>query len=398
MFPKKPTKKQHVYLDHGATTQPDALVTQAMEPWLREQFANPSALYSVGVEARSAIEDSRTQIADILHATKDTIVFTSGGTESTNMAILGVARKYAEKGKHIITTEIEHPSVLEPMKQLEKEGFEITYLPVNEEGLLNMKDVVSALREDTILVSIMYVNNEIGSINPIHEIGKEILKWRKKHKTIFPLFHTDACQAASTLDVHVERLHVDLMSINGSKLYGPKGIGLLYKRRGVELEPLMYGGGQEQGIRSGTENVASIMGMAEAFRIAHEQKESYVVHMKDVRDYFFQQMSHIPGVHLNGPSLDNIHRSVGHLNMYFEGIDADALVLYLDEYGIMCAKGSACATGKNEASHVLEAIGLSNERIGGSIRFTIGRDTTKKDIDYVMEYLPGIVEGLRTTV
>lgn len=393
-FPEKPKTKKQVYLDNAATTQVDFEVQKEMEKYISESFANPSALYATGQETRKVIDQSRKTIAKILSSQTDTVVFTSGGTESNNLAIFGIARKYQNSGKHIITTRIEHPSVLEPIKQLEKQGFEVTYLKVDQNGQVNTKEFLEALREDTILVSIMYANNEIGTINQIDKIGREILKWRKNQKTQFPYFHTDACQAACTLDLSVERLHVDLLTLNGSKIYGPKGVGVLYKRRGVELEPLVFGGGQESGLRSGTENTAGIVGISKALELVEKTKKEDI---KKLRDYLAQEiLEKIPNTKLNGLELDSEKRLVNNLNISFAGIEAEALVLYLDEYGIMCSTGSACSTGKREKSYVLKEIGLNKENIKGSIRFTLEKNTTKEEIDYAMEYLPGVVEGLRS--
>lgn len=394
-LPAKPFRKKYIYLDNAASTALDPRVFFEMKPWLTTKYANPSALYSFGVEAKKAIKEARNIISEILFTQPDTLFFTSGGTESNNLAILGVARAHAHKGKHIITTRIEHSAVLEPMKHLEKEGFEITYLDVDVHGKINIKECKEVLRKDTILVSIMYVQNEIGTIYPIADIGREILKWRKEQKTEYPYFHTDACQGSTHQDLNVEKLHVDLMSVNGTKMYGPKGIGMLYKRRDVNIEPLMHGGGQESGVRSGTENVSGIVGLAKAFLLAQTEKNNDEI--KLLRNYFWECIeSKIAHVKLNGPALDDEARSAFNLNVSFAGLDAEALVLYLSEYGIMCSKGSACETDK-EASHVLTAIKCSQEEIQGAIRFTLGKKTTKKEIMHVMKYLPGIVASLRET-
>lgn len=400
-FPQKPSHKRAVYLDHAASTPLDPEVFAAMKPWLAGHYANPSALYASGVEARKEVELSRKSVADLLYTNSDSIIFTGSGTESINMAILGTALKHAKAGKHIITTKIEHKAVLETLVQLEKEGFEVTHLAVDAEGRIYMEELRRALRYDTILVSIMYVNNEIGTINPIADIGRELLKWRKAGCTPYPIFHSDACQAASTEDLNVEKLHVDLMSLNGSKIYGPKGLGILYKRREVALEPISFGGGQEFWLRSGTENVSGIIGIAKALVLTESAKERYVQSVAEIRDYFWELIQkHIPAVKLNGPDIMHENkraksaRSVSNLNVSFAGVDADALVLYLDEYGVMCSKGSACETESGD-SYVLKAIGLRKDEIKGTVRFTLGKSTSKKDIDHVMKYLPRIVEALR---
>lgn len=395
MLPKKPQKKKYIYLDNASTTAIDPAVISAMEPYIKHQYGNPSALYKLGVDAKQAVLQSRKTVSHIIGSQPDTIIFTSGGTESANMAVLGIARKHKYSGKHIITTKIEHSAVLNPIKKLETEGFDVTYLDVDEFGRIEVSQFKKALREDTILVSVMFANNEIGVINPIAELGREILKFRKQNNSAYPYFHTDACQAAGTLNLNVEKTHVDVMTINASKISGPKGVGVLYKRRNVEIEPIMYGGGQEFGLRSGTENVAGIVGFATAFEMSQKNKKLDNVKMKEVSDYFLTLISKdIKDVKLNGPELKSDDRLSFNLNVSFAGIEADTLVLYLDEYGIMCSKGSACNTGSSENSHVLEAIGLSTDKINGTIRFTISKHTTKKDIDYVMKYLSGIVNSL----
>ncbi len=283
LFPPKPEDKRSVYMDHAATTYMDPMVKAAMDPFFEEQFANSSGLYAIGRHSREAIDDARRTVAQVLGTQIDTIIFTSGGTESDNMAVFGVAlHKSIEnlraipdgKRGHIITTKIEHHAVLHPCEELEKLGFDVTYLEPNEVGFISAKQVKEALREDTILVSIMYANNEVGTVMPIADIGREILKWRKTHATKYPLFHTDACQASGALPLDVEKLHVDPMTINGSKMYGPKGVGMLYKRRGVKLKPLMYGGGQEMKLRAGTENVPSIVGFAKALALARRREQA----------------------------------------------------------------------------------------------------------------------------
>lgn len=399
MFTKK---KKQIYLDYAAATPVDPVVLHAMQPYFSASFYNPSALYTPATEVKQDISDARTTVADYLGSQQDTIVFTSGGTESDNMAIFGVTRKHKNiatlqhrntKG-HIITTSVEHSAVLEPIRMLEKEGFDVTYIPVDSDGLVNAKDVADALREDTVLVSVMYVNNEIGTIQPLADIGRIILKWRKEHNTAFPYFHTDACQATNYLDMNVERLHVDLLTANGSKIYGPKDVGILYVRRGVPLEPLVLGGGQEFGYRSGTENVPGIIGFATSVELIIKEKEHNLV--KHLRDYFWTKLKkEIPGVSLNGPTVDSGIRLPNNLNVYIEGIDAEALVLYLDAKGIYCSVGSACSNIVKERSHVLEAIGKKKEFAGSCVRFTLGRDTTKKDIDFTVEQILALLDKVK---
>lgn len=420
MLPKRPRKVQRVYLDHAAATPLDAEVFAAMRPWLIRNFANPSALYASAVVAREAIEDARKSISGALATRIDSIIFTGSGTESNNLAIFGVARlsgapttpdpSSGRRGRfrgHIVTTAIEHHAVLNPIRHLEKEGWEVTYLPVNKYGALRTEQVKSALRPETILVSIMFANNEVGTIEPIAEIGREILKWRNAHQTPYPYFHTDACQAAGYLDLRVDRLHVDLMSLNGSKIYGPKGVGILYKRRGVELSPIICGGGQEFGLRSGTENVAGIVGFAKALELLSRYQDNEIPRVEKLRNYFWEKIQMmIEDVMLNGPLLGKagrqdtragwvVDRLPNNLNITFQGVDAEALILYLDEYGIQCSSGSACTADSDEISHVFLACGLSEEQAKSCIRFTLGKKTVKRDIDYAMKYLPQIVEELR---
>ncbi|MFA4830693.1 MAG: cysteine desulfurase family protein [Patescibacteria group bacterium] len=396
-FPKKPAKKRFVYLDHAATTYLDEKVKKAMDPYFSDIFANPSGLYAQGREAKSALDSARDKVAEVLGAQPDTIIFTGGGTESDNLAIFGAARKHANQGKHIITTKIEHHAVLRPCEELEKLGFEITYLPVNKEGKISVESVKKNLRKHTILISIMYGNNEIGTVMPIAEIGREILKWRKQQNTVYPYFHTDACQAAGALDLNVEKLHVDLMTINGSKIYGPKGAGILYKRRGVLIEPLVYGGGQEKKLRSGTENVPGIIGFAKALELVQKNKKIENKRLLKLRNYFWEKIkTKITKVKLNGPELgDESVRLPNNLNISVLDVEGEAMLLYLDEYGIVCSTGSACTSESLDPSHVLIACGLPYEYAHGSLRFTLGKRNTKQDIDYVMKYLPAIVDRLR---
>ncbi len=383
------SQKKHVYLDHAAATPLDAVVREVMLPYMSDIFGNPSALYAQAQQAKEAVDTARKQVATVLAAQSDTIIFTSGGTESTNMAVFGVTR--AQKKGHIITTAIEHPAVLHPCQQLEQEGFTVTYLEVDDQGLIRAEQVKEALRPDTILVSIMYANNEVGSVQPIADIGRVLLQWRKAQKTVYPLFHTDACQAAGALTLNVEKLHVDLLSANGSKIYGPKGIGILYVRRGVELLPLMYGGGQEMNKRSGTESVANIVGFAKALtNVALDSSR-----IANMREYLWKQIQEqIPDVVLHGPALGE-KRLPNNLNVSFLGAQSESVVVYLDAKGIAVGTGSACATGEEEGSHVLRAMGKKTQEIESSVRFSLGKDTTKQDIAYVMKHLPAIVKMVR---
>lgn len=394
MIPK-PKKIKEVYLDHAATTYTDSQVVSAMLPYFTQIYGNPSALYHKGTEANGAINDARRTVSKLIGALPENIIFTAGGSESDNLAIYGIAQAHSDKGKHIITTTIEHHAVLHPFEDLKKQGWKVTYLKVNEQGLVNIDEFKKSLRPDTVLVSIMYANNEVGVIEPINEIGREILKYRKDNNTTFPYFHTDACQAAEYLTLDVEKLHVDMMTINGSKIYGPKGIGMLYVRRGVKIKPQIIGGGQERHLRAGTENVPAIIGLTKALELARENGSKENVRLTKLTEYFLKELEEkIPKIKLNGPPIGP-ERLSNNLNIAFDGVEGEALLLYLDEYGIMCSNGSACTSESVEPSHVLTAMGLSTKLAQSSIRFSLGHSTTKDDIDYVMTYLPEIIQGLR---
>ena len=394
MLPRPKTIKK-IYLDHAATTPVDSRVLTAMKPYFTEKFGNPSALYGLGREAKNAVDEARKSIALLMHALPENIIFTAGGSESDNMAIFGAARAHAHKGKHIISLAIEHHAVLRPLEQLTKEGFEITYVPVDKNGLVSAEAVAKAIRPNTILITIMYANNEMGAIEPIADIGREILKYRKANNTIYPLFHTDACQAAGYLNLDVEKTHVDLMSINGGKIYGPKGVGALYVRRGVKITPIIFGGGQEKSLRAGTENTACIVGLSKALEVAQAQKVRESSRERELAKYLWEKITmNISEIKLNGPEIGET-RLPNNLNVTFKNIEGEAMLLYMDEYGIMCSTGSACTSESLEPSHVLRAMGMSYEMAHGSIRFTFGRSNTKSDIDYLMKYLPAIVATLR---
>ncbi|MBI4691999.1 MAG: cysteine desulfurase [Candidatus Terrybacteria bacterium] len=382
---------KRIYMDHAATTYLDSRVKKAMEDFWFKKFGNPSSLYKEGREAKKAINSARQEIAEIINAKPEEIIFTSGGTESNNLAIFGVSKGSPWNPRttlgHIITTKFEHHSVLNPIKFLEKQGYKITWLEVGKEGIVNPNDVKKALRPETVLVSIMYANNEIGTIQPIAEIGKIL----KKHPVIF---HTDACQSAGYLDLNVDKLGVDLMTVNGSKMYGPKGIGFLYVRKGVKLAPLMHGGEQERKMRPGTENVPAIVGLASAFKMAQKEKNKEKRRLTGLRDYFIKRLTtEIPKVFLNGhPS----RRLPNNINVSILGVEGEAVVLYLDEAGVSCSTGSACSSESLEPSHVIMALGRPYEYGHGSLRFSLGRRNTKKDIDYVMKVLTTIVKKLRS--
>ena len=369
----------------------DKRVKKAMEPYWTENFGNPNALYKEGLIARNAVETAREDIAKILGARVKEIIFTNGGTESDNLAIFGIAKNF--KSGHIITTKFEHHAVLNSCKRLEKEGFEVTYLDVGKEGVVSPEDVKRELKPETVLVSIMYANNEIGTVQPIREIAKAIRDFKKKNDAVFPYFHTDACQAPGYLDINVERLGVDLMTINGSKIYGPKGIGLLYAKNGIKLEPLLYGGEQERKLRPGTENVPAIVGLAEALKIAGQDGEKESTRLVKLRDYFINRLlGEIPKTVLNGHPAQRLPNNI---NVSILDAEGESIVLYLDEAGVACSTGSACTSESLEPSHVILAIGKPHAYAHGAMRFSLGRSTTKKDIDYVMKVLPDIIKKLR---
>ncbi len=371
-------------MDHSATTPVDPAVKEAMLPYFSEKFGNPSSIYSIGREARRAIEESRQKIADLLGAKKDEIIFTGSGTESDNLAIKGLAYKNRKKGDHVITSSIEHHAVLNACKYLETQGFSVTYLPVSREGFVNPADVEKAITPKTILITIMHANNEIGTIQPIEEIGRIA-----KEKSI--PFHTDAVQTAGKIPVNVDDLGVDLLSISAHKIYGPKGAGALYIRKGIRIEPLLHGGGHERNLRSSTENVAGIVGFAKAAelareRLAEEQK------ITSLRDSLIRGVLEIKDSYLNGHPAKRLPHNA---NFRFSYIEGESLVLNLDMKGIAASTGSACSSTSLEPSHVLLAIGLRPEEAHGSLRLTLGLGNTKEDVDYVVSVLPEIVDKLR---
>lgn len=395
MLPK-PKKTKQVYLDHAATTYVDPKVILAMQPYFSKIYGNPSSLYHEGVKASEALNSSRRAVAKLLGALPENIIFTGSGTESDNLAIYGIAKAHAQRGKHIISIAIEHHAVLHPLEDLKKWGWDITYVKVNDKGIVNTDEIIRAIRPDTVLISIMYANNEMGAIQPIAEIGRKLLQYRKENKTVYPFFHTDACQAAGYLDLDVEKLHVDLMTINASKIYGPKGVGMLYIRRGITIKPLILGGEQERNLRAGTENIAGIVGLAKALELAQASKEKEVKRLEGLVKYFWEKLQkQIPQVKLNGPEIGT-QRLANNLNVSFMGMEGEALLLYLDEYGIMCSTGSACTVKSLDQSHVLKAMGVLAENSKGSLRFTFGHCNTKQDIDYIMKYLPLIVAQQRS--
>lgn len=386
-----------IYFDYAATTYTEKEVWQAMKPCFNRFFGNAGSLHRFGREANRIMNKARQKIADILGAQSQEIIFTGSGTESDNLAVFGVARAYSQMGRHLISTEIEHKAVLNPMKQLSKEGFKVDFLPVNNQGLISIDRLKEKITDETTLVSVIYANNEIGVIEPIQEISraiKQVRLDREKRKITTPIFfHTDACQAAGYLSLKVDQLGVDLLTLNGSKIYGPKGTGLLYVRSGLKLMPLIFGGDQEFGLRPGTENVPGAIGLATALEIAQQKKEEETKRQVKLRDYFIRRLtSEIPHVFLNG---DPIHRMPNNVNVSVLGIEGEAMLLWLDKYGISASTGSACDSRNLEPSHVILALGRSHEYAHGSLRLSFGRRTTKSEIDYFMTVFPKIVAELR---
>lgn len=378
--------KRFVYADNAATTPVSQTVLSAMLPYYTEKYGNPSSLYAVGREAKKALEEARENVANHLGSLPNEIFFTSGGSEADNWAIKGVAHELAKKGKkHIITSKFEHHAVLHTTEALEKEGFEVTYLEVYENGIVKPEDVEKAIREDTALVTIMYANNEIGTIQPISEIGAIC----KKHGV---LFHTDAVQAVGNVKINVKEENIDLLSLSGHKLHAPKGVGALYVRRGIRLPNLISGGAQERGKRAGTENVAGIVALSVAMDEAYANLDERNARLIRMRDRLIEGASKIERSRLNG---DAVKRLPGNFNMCFEGIEGESLLLKLDFAGICASSGSACTSGSLDPSHVLLAIGLPHEIAHGSLRISFSDQNTEEDVDYILEVLPGIVSYLR---
>lgn len=383
---------KRIYLDNAAATYLEGSVEKSMRPFFKFFFGNASSIYEEGRMVKTAVENARKKIAKIINCLPEEIIFTSGGTEGNNLAIFGAANALARKGRHVLTSKIEHPSVLNAVKELEKRGLQAVYLDVDRFGVVDLKELKNSLRKDTILVSIIYANHEIGTIQPIAEISKIIKDFNARNQANV-LFHIDGCQAGNYLDLDVKKLGVDLMTINGSKLYGPKGAGFLFVRRGVNLKPLFFGGEQEKKLRPGTENVAGIEGLGAALELAQKIRQKESKRLIALRDYFIKEvLKRIHGAVLNGhPNL----RSPNNINVSIYGIEGEAAILYLDSLGIACSTGSACTSARLEPSHVIMAIGLPYEFSHGSLRFTLGRKTTKKDLDYVLEKLEETVKILR---
>ena len=375
-----------VYLDYAATTPTDPEVIAAMEPYFFDKFGNASSLHAYGQEAKHALEDSRQALADFIGAKTEEIVFTSGGTESDNTALLGVAYALEKKGNHIITSVLEHHAVSEPAKFLEKKGFKVTYLKVDKDGLVSSQDLKKAITDKTILVSIMHANNEIGVIQPIAQLGK-----LAKDKGIY--FHTDAVQTLGHIPLNVDEQNVDLLSLSAHKFYGPKGVGALYIRKGTHLETFMRGGDQERGRRASTQDTTGIVGLGKAVELCQKQMESEIKIQTFLRDRLIKEIpARIPEVILNGHPTKRLPNNVNFSIKYIEG---ESMLLSLDMLGIACSTGSACTSSSLEPSHVLLAIGLDHETAHGSLRITLGRFTQPSDIDYLLEKLPQVVQKLR---
>ncbi len=375
-----------VYLNYSATTPVAKAVLDEMMPYFSEKFGNANSMHAFGQEGAYAVDEARRKIADLLKVKPTEIYFTSGGTEADNWALKGIAHAKKEQGKHIITSKIEHAAILSSCAQLEQDGFRVTYLPVDKNGIVNPEDLEAAIDEDTTLVSIMTANNEIGSIQPI----KELCAIAHRHGV---LFHTDAVQAMGSIPVDVHDLGVDMMSFSGHKFYGPKGIGVLYIKSGIKPDKLIAGGHQERTRRGGTTNVPAVVGIAKALEIAITDLDKNYKHVKEIRDYFVSEIEkRIPYVIYNG---DRERRLPQNANFAFEFIEGESLLLTLDLHGITCSSGSACSSGSLEPSHVLLATGLPVERAHGSIRFSFGKDTSKEDVDYVIENVVSAVEKLR---
>lgn len=374
------------YFDNAATTKTDEEVLKVMLPYFSENYGNPSSIYKIGRENRKAVEEAREKIAKAINAENNEIYFTAGGSESDNTAIRGIAYAYKQKGNHIITSKIEHPAVLETCKLLEKEGFEVTYIGVDEKGIINIDELKNAIKETTILITIMFANNEIGTIEPIKEIG-EIAK---EHNIVF---HTDAVQAVGSVEIDVKEMNIDSLSLSGHKLYGPKGIGALYVKKGVRFQKLINGGHQERNKRAGTENVPGIVGLGKAIELAYSNLKQHNKKIKELRDYYVQEVQkRIPYIKING---DMENRLPGNSNISFRFIEGEGLLLNLDLKGICASSGSACTSGSLDPSHVLLAIGLPHEIAHGSLRVTIGKYNTKEEVDYLIENLVEIVSRLR---
>ncbi len=377
---------KNVYMDYAATTYVKPEVLEEMMPYFTQKFGNPSSFYGISRETKRAIDAAREKVAKGLNCLPDEVYFTGGGSEADNWAIKGIASAHKNKGNHIITTKIEHHAVLHTCEYLEKNGFEVTYLDVDSEGFINLDDLRNAITDKTILVSIMFANNEIGTIQPIKEIGAIC-----KEKKVF--FHTDAVQAVGNVPVDVKDMNIDMLSLAGHKIYGPKGIGVLYIRKGIKIDNLIHGGAQEKNRRAGTENIAGIVGLGKAMELATSNLEEHMAKMSALRDRLIDGLLKIPYTELNGPRGDK--RLPGNVNVRFRFIEGESILLSLDFKGVCASSGSACTSGSLDPSHVLLAIGLQHELAHGSLRLTLGAGSTEEDVDYVIEVTPPIIERLR---
>jgi len=377
-----------VYMDHGAGMPLDSRVFEAMKPYFRENYGNPSSSHSFGNSARNAMESAREKVALLVAAEKpQEVIFTSGGTESNNLAIKGVAYRNRDKGNHIITTAIEHISVINICKFLQKQGFEVTYIPVDKQGVVDLEKLEEAINDRTILISVMYSNGEIGTIQPIREIGK-----LAQENSI--VFHVDAVAAAGKVPINVKEENIDLLSLSSNDMYGPKGVGALYIKMGTKVQPIIQGGGQERGLRSGTENIPGIVGMGKAVEIAHKEMESEGKRLTALRDKLITGvLDKIEYSFLNGHPTERLPNNA---NLRFSYIEGESLILGLDMYGVQVSSGSACTSKTLEPSHVLLAIGLAHEEAHGSLVFTLGKQNLEEDVDYVLEVLPDVVKRLRS--
>ncbi len=374
------------YFDNSATTKVKKEVMDKMFPYFVESYGNPSSLYALGRIAKAGIEEARKQVANLINCDKNEIYFTSGGTESDNTALKGIMYLNKNKGKHLITTKIEHHAILNTCKTLEENGYKVTYLNVDKEGIIDLEELINAITKDTVLISVMFANNEIGSIEPIEKVGRIA-----KEKGI--IFHTDAVQACGNVEIDVKKMNIDMLSLSGHKIGAPKGIGALYVNKTIEFKKLIDGGHQERDKRAGTENVAGMIGLGEACEIAKNNMEAHVHKLQKLRDFYFSEIQNeIPDIQING-SME--HRLSGNSNISFKGIDGNELLMKLDEKGICASAGSACSSGSGMPSHVLTAIGVTSEYAEGTLRVTFGDENTKEDVEYLVENLTQIVKEIR---
>ena len=374
------------YFDNGATTKVKQEVLDEMIPYFSEEYGNPSSIYSLARNAKKGIEEAREKVANLIGAKKNEIYFVGCGSEADNTALKGIAYSKRNKGNHIITTKIEHPAILDSCKFLEKQGFEITYLNVDDKGFINLDELRKTIKKETILISVMFANNEIGTIEPIEEIAQIA-----KDNDI--IFHTDAVQAVGNVKINVQEMKIDMLSLSGHKIYGPKGVGALYVREGIDFEKFINGGHQEKNKRAGTENTAGIIGLGKAAELAKTNLETHIQNMKDLRNYYIEEVQkNISNIKINGPLNA---RLPGNSNISFLGINANDLLLELDNVGICASSGSACTSNDPTPSHVLTAIGLNSDEIKGALRITLGEFNTKEEIDYLVQNLKEAVQKLR---